>query len=256
MATVTLSTDAAFVLDLHPYRERDLVVALLTRGHGLRRVTARGARARLTRFGGALQTMNEVEATWMSREGGDLGSLREARAVREIFPAVARDPAAGAVAAWIADHLRSFAPEHEEAPLYWRLAVHLRDELLGGTDPRLVAVYTELWVLRIAGIFPRLAACGRCGRGLDPTPGEGESRRDAGGHFLCRECGLAGSVPFGHDSGRALVAMLARPLGQLGPLSAATGELAEVSALCRDVRRAFLGRELVSERSVAAILAG
>lgn len=253
---MTLTTDQAFVLDLHPFRERDVLVVLLTRGHGLRKVSARGARARLTRFGGALQTMNEIEATWYGREGEGLGSLREAKAKREFFPALEKDPAAAAVGAWIADHLRTFAPEHEEGALWWRLAVHLRDTLLDGGDPRLVAVYAELWVLRIAGIFPGLAACGRCGERLSPEVGDGEVRRDAAGQFLCAACGLGGTIPFGRDAGRALKALIERPLGQLAPLAAARDELAAVSGLCRDVRCSFLGHELVSGPSVAAILEG
>jgi DNA repair protein RecO (recombination protein O) len=250
-----LLSDDAFVVDLHPFGERDLVVILLTKGQGLRRCAARGARGRMSRFGGALQPLNEVRATWFEREGKDLGSLREARAIREIFPAVERDPAAGAVSAWIADHLRSFAPEHEENDRFWRLAVHLRDALLAGLPPLLVARYAEVWTLRIAGIFPRLADCGRCGNPLDPAPGDGDVPRDAAGHFLCGSCARGGAVvPFSRDAGRALRVLLERPLPELVPLAEARDELAMVAGLCRDLRRAFLGRELVSREVVESML--
>lgn len=250
-----LFTDEAFVLDLHPYGERDVVAILLTRSHGLRRTSARGARGRMTRFGGALQVLNEVRATWFEKEGKELGSLREARAIREIFPAVQRDPAAGAVSAWIADHLRSFAPEHEENDRFWRLAVHLRDALLAGIPPLLVARYTEVWTLKIAGVFPRLSDCGRCGTPLGPSPGEADVPRDAAGHFLCPSCARAvPSVPFPRDAGRALRALLERPLPELVPLAEAIDELAIVAGLCRDLRRTFLGRELVSRDVVETMI--
>ena len=188
-----LVSDDAFVLDVHPYGERDVVAVLFTRVHGLKRTAAKGARARMSRFSGALQTLNEVQATWFDREGRELASLREARPVKEIFPAVGTDPAAGAVVAWIADHLRTFVPEHEENATFWRLAGHLRDALLAGVPPLLVARYAEVWALRLAGIFPPLGACGICSGPIDPEPGDGDVARDAVGHFLCNGCARGGA---------------------------------------------------------------
>jgi len=249
-----LTTDDAFVLDVHPFGERDVVAVLFSREHGLRRTSARGARARMGRFAGALQTMNEVRATWFEQEGRELVSLRDARAICEIFPSIEMNPGSGAVAAYAADHLRTFAQEHEVNPPLYRLGTHVRDALLAGSPPVLIARYVEVWSLKIAGVFPRVDSCGLCAGPLASFLEAEEIRRDLAGHFLCESCGRAGR-PFSRGARLVLREILKRPLPELTPLADAAAELSEIEGICRDVRRGFLGKELVSYSVVKRLIA-
>ena len=103
-------------------------------------------------------------------------------------------------------------------------------------------------------VLVRVGACGICAGPISPEPGEGDVARDAVGHFLCNGC-ARGGARFSQDAGRALKALVARPITELEPLAAARGELDEVGALCHDLRRAFLGKELVSHGVVERMLA-
>ena len=244
-----LLSDEAFVVETHPFSDRDVVAVLFTKSHGLRRVVARSARARMSRFAGSLDALNRVAATWAESDGKELGSLREIRLLGAILPAIGT-PEAAAVVAWAADHLRSFVPAHEENAALWRLAVHVQEALLAGAPPRLVARYLEIWMLKLSGVFPRTDLCSGCG---EPLPERGGIGLDPSGGFRCGSCSTREELSDG--ARRALGAILRRPLPELSPLGEATEELAELGELSTRVRRAWLGRELVSWPTVEGILA-
>lgn len=76
----------AVVLDRIPYRDRDLILTLLTRDAGVVPAMARGARGSMRRFAGALDLFVVISARW--RPGAaSLASLAGADVVRQ-FPGV------------------------------------------------------------------------------------------------------------------------------------------------------------------------
>src|SRR3990172_5379475 len=64
--------DEAYVLGTHELGEADLIVTLLAEQAGRVRGVARSARKSRRRFGGALEPMTRVRASWVEKEGREL----------------------------------------------------------------------------------------------------------------------------------------------------------------------------------------
>src|ERR1700712_4692951 len=72
---VTVHTGEAIVLRTWPFLEADLLVSLFTREHGRLKGVARHAMRSRRRFGGALEPMTHVRATWAERPKQELVRL-------------------------------------------------------------------------------------------------------------------------------------------------------------------------------------
>jgi DNA repair protein RecO (recombination protein O) len=167
--------DEAFVLARYPFRERDLVVALLTRRSGLTRIVARRARTLRSSQATAMEPLARIRVTYFERPGAEMGTLDEAEVMRSAFPLAAMSSAwaAGQVVAELA---LVYCQPGQRAEAAYRLVDRGLTCLLAGHDPETVAWYAELWFLRLAGVFPELDRCGVCGvelpsggRAFDPT---------------------------------------------------------------------------------------
>ena len=70
-----LRTSEAFIIDVLRLKEADRLVILFTEDEGkVRGVAASAAKSR-RRFGGKLERLSRVRATWFDREGRDLARL-------------------------------------------------------------------------------------------------------------------------------------------------------------------------------------
>ena len=174
-------TDEAFVLTRYPYRERDLIVVLLTRATGQLRVLARRARGARTPQATALEPLALVKISYFERAQSELATLDEAVPVRSAFE-LARDPLAWAASQVVAELALVFCPPGQVAEQAFRLVDHCVAALLAGGEPLTVAVYAQLWFVKLAGVFPELDVCVTCGEALTA----GGRAYDAGdGGFLC-----------------------------------------------------------------------
>jgi len=175
--------DEAFVLVTHDLGEADLIVALLTERHGLVRAVARAAR-RSRRFGGLLEPLTRVRASWSGREGRDLQRLDELEAVRS-FAEMQAEPVTQAACAVVAEIGSRFSPEGQGDPQQFRLVTAVLEALEDGAPPRAVLRYFEYWTLRGHGLLPDLRACAACDRPLEPgRPVRVSERRGP----LCASC--------------------------------------------------------------------
>lgn len=75
--------NAAFVLHRWAYQEHSYILEVFTARHGRRRVIARGARSAKSKWRGALEPFNLIDAEWQGR--GDLPTLKQADVVQS-FP--------------------------------------------------------------------------------------------------------------------------------------------------------------------------
>jgi len=240
---VSLLTSEALILDVLDLHDRDRIVTFLTREHGKKKGVAKGARAKHSRFAGQLQPLAKVQITWYEQEGRDLGRLSSVEMVRPAHRLQA-DLEGLLLGSYLTDHLLEMAQEGEPSDLFFRLLDATLEALLSGVDRDLAARYFEVWMLRLAGVFPPPHECPACGRplaGQAVLPPSGET-------LLCAEC--AGGAPGGLIV-RPETLELLRRIGRLslpkaaevGTAPAALRQLEEVSAR---VRRNFLQRELRS----------
>jgi DNA repair protein RecO (recombination protein O) len=161
--------DEAFVLTRYPYRERDLIVVLLTRQSGQLRVLARRARGARSPVAVSLEPLARIHVSYHASQRSALATLNEASPLRPSFELASR-PVSWAAAQVVAELALLYCPEGESAERAFRLVGHGVDRLLAGGDPLVVAAYVELWFLRLAGVFPELARCGVCGASLAAGP--------------------------------------------------------------------------------------
>ncbi len=191
--------EPAAVLDARPYRERDLLLSVLTPSSGVVRGVLRGARGRRhARGAAAAQVLSLVTASWWRRPSAELATFTDLDLVRSSYP-LGEDLVRGAVGAAAAEVLLAFCPEGDPAPRHFRLAAGVLDALLAGASPAATLAYVLVWVLRLGGVFPEPLTCSRCGA----PAGERPALAPADGHPLCGACAPAeaarlpeGTLPF------------------------------------------------------------
>lgn len=241
----------ARILEVYDLQEGDRIVTFLTSERGKKKGVARGSRRKHSRFAGQLQLLAKVRMTWFEKEESELVRISSADLVSS--PALMMKDLEGVLlASYLAEHLTEFAQENEESARLYRLLDATLVALAEGLDREVVTRYFEVWVLRLAGIFPPPIECPQCGRAF-----EGEAVLPEGGDaLLCRTCQ---KVPGGLGvSGLAfsfLQASAHAPVQELCERPSPRPELTVIEELCRRVRTRFLGRELKSYRVMRRSLA-
>lgn len=236
----------AIILHTFPARERDKLVVFLTPDHGKRKAWAYGARAIRSRFGAALEPLAKVRIGYSERESEEVLRIESVDLVRSLFPAQ-QNLASSVAATYIAELVDTFAPADDPAELIYRLLDRACDALLlAGTSPLAVVTYTEIWMLRLTGIFPSAKTCIECGLAV-ARPLRFDERLQG---FVCSSCAGRDAFLLANDVADALDA-LRLPVEQF---AAPANVLLEIRSLAGTVRRNFLGYELKSFEVLASVL--
>lgn len=252
---MALHTSEAILLDVRDLHDRDRIVVFLTRERGRLSGVAKGARTKHSRYAGQLQPLAKARVTWFEKEGRELvrisgvDLLRPSMKIQESLEDLL-------LGSYLAEHMLVFAQENEAADLLFRLLDSTLEALLAGIDRDLAARYFEVWVLRLAGVFPVPTECPSCGRAYSASldavlPAHGDG-------LVCIECsgGHSGPPPaappgsrladpdvldFLRRSGRERLVRMAE-----GPPDPST--LRRTEEIAARVRRTFLQAELKSYR--------
>lgn len=179
-----LRDSEAFVIGSHVLSESDRIVTFLTRSDGKVRTVAKGARRSRKRFGANLMLLSRVRLAWFEKEGRDLARLESADLLESYYDLQA-DPERGAMLACCAEVADAFAREQQEDEAFFRLLGATLQAVRRGVDLDRALRYFEIWTLRLHGVLPDLAACGRCGATL-LTRGGTLLRRE--GIVACPRC--------------------------------------------------------------------
>ncbi len=160
---VMVRTGEAIVLRTWPFHEADLLVSLFTREHGRLKGVARHAMRSRRRFGGALEPMTHVRATWAERPKQELARLDAFEIVSS--PMTARIDYARVAAIELIAEVLDELPEGAVEDAVFRLAVAVLAELKLGRV-WMPVTYFCLWMNRLMGWMPELGACVVCERDL------------------------------------------------------------------------------------------
>ncbi len=159
---MALVTTEAIVLRSYNLAEADRIVVCLTRGAGLVRAVARGARRMKSRFGAALEPFSFINLVFYEKENRELVTISQADIVKSNFD-LASQPDAAHVLAYIAELVGDFAPPHEANDKLYRMVKASVEALATSSDTsNQVLRYFEVWLLRLAGLFPELETCAEC----------------------------------------------------------------------------------------------
>lgn len=154
----------AIVLRTWPFGEADLMVAFFTRDQGVVRGVARHAMRSRRRFGGALEPMTHVRATWTERPRQDVVRLDRFEIAWSPLSDPVDYPRAAALA-FVAEVLESALPDRAPEDDLFRLALAVAPLLRGPAIP-LAVTYFGLWTTRLMGWMPELNTCANSGQRL------------------------------------------------------------------------------------------
>ncbi|HJT69074.1 MAG TPA: DNA repair protein RecO, partial [Terriglobales bacterium] len=160
-----LKESEAIVLRTYPFRESDLLVTLFTRTEGKVRGVARAAKKSRRRFGGALEPLTYVKATWEDRERQELARLDACEVIESPLASEVSYQRAVALG-HVAELLDELLPDREANDAVFRLAVSVLGQLRG-QKLFLPITYFDLWMARLMGYLPDISECIACGRVLN-----------------------------------------------------------------------------------------
>ena len=226
-----LITTDAIVLRTYNLAEADRIVLCLTRSAGLVRAVAKGARRMKSRFGAALEPFTLIRLAFYEKENRELVTMSRAEILKSRFD-LASQPEAAEILAYMGELVSEFAPPHESNERLFRMVTACVDALAEAPNrAQLVTRYFEVWLLRLAGLFPDVRACGECGARIGESEG---AYLDVELKPHCRNCAGSTTTRLLPDTQRSLIgtqklapADFARAFGQLSP--SAEAQLADLA---------------------------
>jgi DNA repair protein RecO (recombination protein O) len=175
----------SIILKTYPLGEADRIVAFFSRDFGKLRGVANGARKMKNRFGASLEPLAHSRIQFFEKENRDLVRIQSADLLdspMKLFEDYDRAVCAG----HLVELIDRFLPEHEPQDAVFRLGRMTVRALEQGCPIEFAACYFEVWMLRLAGVFPDLFACSVCARHLQ----SGDERFLSAGlqTVICRDC--------------------------------------------------------------------
>lgn len=199
----------AIILKTYPLGEADRIVVFFSRDHGKMRGVANGARRMKNRFGASLEPLAHSHIMFLEKENRELVRIQSADLLdspMRLFEDYDRAVSAG----HLVELTDRFLPEHEPHDAVFRLVRMTVRALEQGCPIELATCYFEVWMLRLAGVFPDLFVCSACSRNLQIE----DERFLAPGlqAVICATCEHAAAVSVQNDVPELLYWVLKRSL--------------------------------------------
>ena len=178
----------AIVLRTWPIHEADQIVSLFTRDYGKIKGVAKSAARSRRRFGGALEPMTHVRASYAEKPRQELVRLDSFDIVSSPLSQPV-DYGRAAALAFFAEVLEETLPDHDPQDAVFRLLV----AVLGHTRRDAIwmpVTYFALWTTRLMGWLPDLTTCVHCGTPLAAQPAWFHAQSDG---LFCSEHKRSGS---------------------------------------------------------------
>lgn len=241
------------ILKSYSLAEADKIVVLLTRNEGLVRGVAKGAKRLKSKFGGSLEPFTIVNISYFQKEERELVSIREIELLQSFFDN-ASEPKFLQKFSYLVDLLGEFAPPHDpNEKLYRMTKVCLETSAENPDSLESIAVYFELWILRLGGYLPTWNFCDRCKRELDATENSG---LQINFHLFCKNCQNTRNTWIITPKQRLVFVTAQRlsPAKFVEFVKNLKSEVDEVSVILRRIISQIIGRETVGEKILTAKL--
>lgn len=241
----------SLILKSYTLSEADKIVVFLTQNHGLVKGVAKGAKRLKSRFGGSLEPFSIVNLTFYQKEERELVSISNIELQKSYFSEAAR-PEFLQKFSYLTELLLEFAPPSEPNERLYRMArVCLETASKEPNSLEIIALYFELWVLRLAGYLPNWKNCDVCLRDLALNE---SMNLQINFHLLCTNCQK--------NKPRVLVSpierhifLLAQNISPTKFVESTLDKLEEVRGISQILKRIIshiLGRESIGERVLIA----
>ena len=239
----------AIVLHTLAARERDKLVIFLTPDRGKIKGWAYGARGIKSRFGASLEPLAKVRIGYIEKEGDEVVRIESVDLIRSLFPAQ-QQLVSSIAASYIAETVDTFAAADDPNELIYRLLDRATEALLAAQPTVPIVAYAEIWILRLAGIFPSMRECMECGGALErPLRLDYKSQG-----FVCDNCATGDADRVSNDAADTLEAIFRMPVATFAERATPAEVLFEVRAIAGGLRRHFLGHELKSFEVLTTLL--
>jgi len=242
----------AIVLRTWPFLEADLLVSLFTREQGRIKGVARHAMRSRKRFGGALEPMTYVRASYAERPHQQTGQELVRLDAFEILSSPLSRPidyARTAALQLIAEVIEEALPEQAPDDPIFRLAISVLEELQVGRV-WLPVVYFALWINRLMGWMPELGHCVVCGEYLR---GRAVYYSPTSDGITCADDRRPGSVSLSAESAALAERIFRSPLSSIISEDFPRTRAADLRRFAFDLLERHLERRLVSARTLARL---
>lgn len=242
---MTQRQDEAIVLRTWPFEEADLLVSLLTRQQGRIKGVARHAMRSRRRFGGALEPMTYVRASYAEKPKQELVRLD----AFEILWSPLKQPVdyeRTAALELVAEVLEEVLPEQAPEDAVFRLALAVIAEMQVGRV-WMPVTYFCLWICRLMGWMPALGHCAACG--LDLRGGAVWWSPSADG-VTCADDRRAGSAALQADSVAEAQRIFRAPVEELAKEEWPRRRAADLRSFAIDLLERHLERRIRSARAL------
>lgn len=243
--------DEAYVLGTHDLGDTDVIVTLVAEHAGRVRGVAPSARRSRRRFGGALEPLSRVQASWVEREGRELHRI-ESLDLERSFARMQADPVLQAACAIVGDIAAKVSREEQPDPTGFRLLGAVLEALEGGLDPWVAIRYFEYWTLKVHGVLPDLDACAAC---ESPLPAGGPVRLLDSGGCGCDACAAKSSKALRDRDREFLRALGRRPPAEVAAHGSEARPGGAVEALLKGALEAFVDQPIRTYRHLRALRA-
>jgi len=181
----------AIILKTYPLGEADRIVAFFSREYGKVRGVANGARKMKNRFGASLEPLTHSRIQFFEKENRDLVRIQSAE-ILDSPMALFADYDRAVFAGHLVDLIDRFLPEHQPHDAVFRLVRMMLQAVKEEYPLDIAACYFEVWMLRLAGVFPDLFQCSVCAKLMSVA----EERHLAKGlqAVVCGTCDHGGGV--------------------------------------------------------------
>ncbi|WP_260734676.1 DNA repair protein RecO [Tunturiibacter lichenicola] len=238
----------AIVLRVWPFQEADLLVSLFTREQGRIKGVARHAMRSRRRFGGALEPMTYVKASYAERPKQELMRLD---AFEILSSPLSRpiDYARTAALQLVAEVVEEALPEQAPEDAVFRLVLAVLEEMQVGRV-WLPVTYFALWMNRLMGWMPELGHCVVCG--LDLRGGTVWYSATSDG-VTCGDDRRPGSVALSAASVGEAVRIFRGSIGELAKEEWPKARAADLRRFAVEMLERHLERRLVSARALGRV---
>jgi len=236
----------AIVLRQYPLADSDRIVVFITREFGKMRAVARGAKKPKSRLAGHLEPLNHVQLEFFSREGRELGYIRQAETIHSYL---GMGPSLNQiyVFTYFAELTNELIQDNQPNDALFRL---LLASLRAGEKQFVLEPlvrYFEIWCLKISGLLPNYDYCSYCGKYVKD---EGFFAWMRDGQARCTACAQGRGFKMGAQAADALQAIIKLPPSRFGRLPLDTNAACEIERLTQGLIGLHLEKQLKSYRMV------
>ena len=224
------------------------MVAFFTRDHGVVRGVARHAMRSRRRFGGALEPMTHVRATWTERPKQDVVRLDRFEILWSPLSEPVDYPRAAALA-FVAEVLENALPDRAPEDDLFRLALAVAPQL-SGSAITLAVTYFAVWATRLMGWMPELNSCSISGATLHDEAVYYSPLRDGVTSARSR---TSGSVALPSDAVALAARILRQPLPILLQQQISRSSVQQLRRFAVSALERHLEERLRSARALAAL---